>query len=266
MQNADDPTRKMLWELGVSDAVALALRFTQLRARFRTELAQASQEGGWEKVRDLWTGFGDSVSASTGLNWIKNAPEHLYTLAFRDRETLIEFINIRLTVAQTLQQLGYANAEAIKPLFTKLRQAFEREIAACTDDIDLGVSKVDWLGRRSGVLMYITENWMKTAAPELKRVVGQELNAFRAYVESKIDERRASIESGVEVASLAKDRIDLSLPGVVRPVGSRHLIRQVFQEIEDIFGSIGFSVFACLEIATPYYNFMALNIPEFHQD
>jgi phenylalanyl-tRNA synthetase alpha chain len=42
------------------------------------------------------------------------------------------------------------------------------------------------------------------------------------------------------------------------------LIRQVFQEIEDIFVSIGFSVVEGPEIETPYYNFEALNIPEFH--
>ncbi len=57
---------------------------------------------------------------------------------------------------------------------------------------------------------------------------------------------------------------DLSLPGVIRPIGSHHLIRQVFQEIEDIFVSIGFSVVEGPEIETPYYNFEALNIPEFH--
>src|SRR5260370_30049510 len=75
---------------------------------------------------------------------------------------------------------------------------------------------------------------------------------------------RMGIEAGGEVAAGAKDRVDLSLPGVVRPVGSRHLIRQVFQEIEDIFVSIGFSVVEGPEIETPYYNFEALNIPEFH--
>ena len=57
---------------------------------------------------------------------------------------------------------------------------------------------------------------------------------------------------------------DLSLPGVIRPIGSHHLIRQVFQEIEDMFVSIGFSVVEGPEIETPYYNFEALNIPEFH--
>jgi phenylalanyl-tRNA synthetase alpha chain len=57
---------------------------------------------------------------------------------------------------------------------------------------------------------------------------------------------------------------DLSLPGVQRPIGSHHLIRQVLQEIEDIFFSIGFSVVEGPEIETAYYNFEALNIPEFH--
>ncbi len=65
-------------------------------------------------------------------------------------------------------------------------------------------------------------------------------------------------------ATIEGEHIDLSLPGVHRPIGSHHLIRQVFQEIEDIFVSIGFSVVEGPEIETPYYNFEALNIPEFH--
>jgi phenylalanyl-tRNA synthetase alpha chain len=75
---------------------------------------------------------------------------------------------------------------------------------------------------------------------------------------------RLSTEAAAESSAFVRERVDLSLPGVTRPVGSRHLIRQVFQEIEDIFVSIGFSVVEGPEIETPYYNFEALNIPEFH--
>src|SRR6202035_3115780 len=84
------------------------------------------------------------------------------------------------------------------------------------------------------------------------------------HVEPKIDALHSSIDSGSDASASPRDGADLSLPGVVRPVGSRHLIRQVFQEIEDIFFSIGFSVAEGPEIETPYYNFEALNIPEFH--
>src|SRR6202022_2124639 len=94
--------------------------------------------------------------------------------------------------------------------------------------------------------------------------VGASWHELRAHVESQIEARRAAMESGAEEAALARERVDLSLPGVIRPVGTHHLIRQVFQEIEDIFFSIGFSVVEGPEIETPYYNFEALNIPEHH--
>ncbi len=114
------------------------------------------------------------------------------------------------------------------------------------------------------MLAQITDNWLKPATLELKRVVGQELNQLRAHVESKVEERRKAIEAGTGETVSARERVDLSLPGVIRPIGSHHLIRQVFQQIEDIFFSIGFSVVEGPEIETPYYNFEALNIPEFH--
>jgi len=71
-------------------------------------------------------------------------------------------------------------------------------------------------------------------------------------------------EQGILPPELPSAPEDLSLPGVIRPIGSHHLIRQVLQDVEDIFFSIGFSVVEGPEIETPYYNFEALNIPEFH--
>jgi phenylalanyl-tRNA synthetase alpha chain len=63
---------------------------------------------------------------------------------------------------------------------------------------------------------------------------------------------------------LARERVDLSLPGVRRPIGTRHLLRQTQAEIERIFLSLGYTVVEGPEIETPYYNFEALNIPEHH--
>src|SRR5262249_55677570 len=138
------------------------------------------------------------------------------------------------------------------------------ESASAHDETSWKQFRDAWLGRKSGVLTLITDNWLKPASPELKRVVGQELNQLRAQVESQIESRRTTIEAGADEAALARERVDLSLPGVTRPIGSHHLIRQVFQQIEDIFVSIGFPVVEGPEIETPYYNFEALNIPESH--
>jgi phenylalanyl-tRNA synthetase alpha chain len=165
---------------------------------------------------------------------------------------------------KTLAGLGVTEPAQVTARFADVRAQFDGHFATVHDESEWKIFRDRWLGRKSGVLTLITDNWLKPATPELKRVVGRELNTLRAHVETKIEERRAAIEAGGESAAMARERVDLSLPGVIRPVGSAHLIRQVFQEIEDIFFSIGFSVVEGPEIETPYYNFEALNIPEFH--
>jgi phenylalanyl-tRNA synthetase alpha chain len=165
---------------------------------------------------------------------------------------------------KTLAELGVNDAHGVAQKFAEIRAEFDTKASQDFVEILWKEWRDQWLGRKSGLLSRITDNWLKPASPELKRTVGACLNDLRAHVEAKIEERRLSIEKGEEQWALARERVDLSLPGVHRPIGSHHLIRQVFQEIEDIFFSIGFSVVEGPEIETPYYNFEALNIPEFH--
>jgi len=165
---------------------------------------------------------------------------------------------------RTLAALGVTRPEELASLFAQIRAHFDSESAAVRDEAALKQLRDTWLGRKSGILACITDNWLKPAPPELKPSVGAGLNELRTHVDKQMEARRRAIESGAEETAARKERVDLSLPGVVRPIGSRHLIRQVFEEIEDIFVSIGFSVVEGPEIETPYYNFEALNIPEFH--
>jgi phenylalanyl-tRNA synthetase alpha chain len=167
-------------------------------------------------------------------------------------------------VSQTLAALGVTSAEQVQSLFAEVRARFDTEAAKVSDEASWKIFRDTWLARKSGVVTLITDNWLKPASPELKRAVGASLNELRAHIDAQMEGRRAAVESGADAAASAKERIDLSFPGVIRPIGTRHLIRQVFQEIEDIFCSIGFSVVEGPEIETPYYNFEALNIPEHH--
>jgi len=165
---------------------------------------------------------------------------------------------------RTLAQLGVDTPEKVASLFAELRAAFDRDAARDIDSIDLGVTRISWLGRKSGVLSEITENWLKPASKEVKPAVGQGLNALKAHIEERIEALAAAKEAAAEQSAAARNAIDLSLPGVERELGTRHLIRQTFEELQRIFLSIGFSVVEGPEIETPYYNFEALNIPEHH--
>ena len=165
---------------------------------------------------------------------------------------------------QTLAQLGVNSPEKLPATFAELRAEFDRELSGATTETNWKSVRDAWLGRKSGVLSQITDNWLKPAAPDLKRVVGQELNQLKSHVETALAERQAAIEAAAENTAQARERIDLSLPGIERAIGTRHLIRQTSEELQRIFLSIGFSVVQGPEIETPYYNFEALNIPEHH--
>ena len=166
--------------------------------------------------------------------------------------------------AKTLAELGVSDPLAVAREFARVRERFNQEVSIVQDAARYTLLRNAWVGRKSGVLTSITDNWLKPAPVNLKAVVGQALNELRAHVESRLEEQRLSVEAGAEEAASARERVDLSLPGAARPVGSRHILRQVFSEIERIFLEIGFSVVEGPEIETPYYNFEALNIPEFH--
>ena len=165
---------------------------------------------------------------------------------------------------KTLADLGIRTAEQLVARFGELRAGFDASTLSIHDESSLKKLRDAWLGRKSGVLSLVTDNWLKKSGPELKPAVGQELNALRKYVEGRLEQLQREVAAGAETAAPLNERADLSLPGVIRPIGTHHLIRQVFQEIEDIFFSIGFSVVEGPEIETPYYNFEALNIPEHH--
>src|SRR6516225_935558 len=165
---------------------------------------------------------------------------------------------------RSLSELGVTSPEGVRSLFEQVRARFDAEANGNRHAVDWSMTRQAWLSRKSGVLTQITENWLKPSPVELKRAVGESLNNFKEHVAVVLADALAAVEAGAEAAVSAKERVDLSLPGVIGPTGSRHLIRQVLQEIEDIFFSIGFSVVEGPEVETPYYNFEALNIPEHH--
>ena len=81
---------------------------------------------------------------------------------------------------QTLAQLGVNSPEKIPAMFAELRAEFDRELSSATEEANWKSVRDAWLGRKSGVLSQVTDNWLKPAAPDLKRVVGQELNRIKS--------------------------------------------------------------------------------------
>lgn len=58
--------------------------------------------------------------------------------------------------------------------------------------------------------------------------------------------------------------VDMTLPGEKKERGSMHPITIIQNELEDLFSSMGFMVLDGPELESDFYNFEALNIPEYH--
>ncbi|HVB99117.1 MAG TPA: phenylalanine--tRNA ligase subunit alpha [Candidatus Dormibacteraeota bacterium] len=167
-------------------------------------------------------------------------------------------------VERTLEQLGATTPERVAELFTEVRAVFDRSMGAATDEASWKQWRDGWLGRTAGALSLITSQWLKSAGPALKPSVGRGLNELRGHIERAIEERRSAIEAQAAERAAAAERIDLTLPGIERVIGTRHLVQQTLEEIQDIFLRLGYAIAEGPEIETAYYNFEALNIPEFH--
>jgi phenylalanyl-tRNA synthetase alpha chain len=166
---------------------------------------------------------------------------------------------------QTLAALGITSPAQVPEVFAGMRRRFDEQAEIhAADPAQWEAFQIAWTGRKAGALTRIANNWLKPAPPELKRAVGAALNEFKAHVEAVMQSKQAGVEAAAEEASLARERVDLSLPGVARTLGSTHILRQTIAEIEKIFLAMGYTVLEGPEIETPYYNFEALNIPENH--
>jgi phenylalanyl-tRNA synthetase alpha chain len=165
---------------------------------------------------------------------------------------------------KTLAALGAQDPAAVTGLFAEVRERFDQQTAKVLSERHFEELRSAWLGRKSGVVTLIVRNWLTPAPASLKPVVGQALNELRTHIEQRLEECKQAVRAAAEDTASAHERVDLSLPGVIRPIGTHHLIRQTFDELERIFLSIGFTVVEGPEIETSYYNFEALNIPEFH--
>ena len=180
--------------------------------------------------------------------------------------------------ARSLDELGITDAAALEAVFARLDAGWASEVAglqsaAATADA-VEALRVRWLGRNQGIIRSITNGWLRHAPGELKRTVGQRTNALRQAAEQQIDtipvsalpatvaEKRQQTSASIAVAQA--DSLDITLPGTMRPVGVRHPVRQVINDMVEIFTSLGYSVEDGPEIETTYFNFDALNIPEHH--
>jgi len=135
-------------------------------------------------------------------------------------------------------------------------------IAAAKDLQELDSMRVALLGKSGEITAKLKS--LGSMDPDTRAAEAPKIHAEREAVTNAIASRKVALESAELERKLATEKVDLSLPAAESVSGTVHPVSQVMDELAEIFADLGFSVAEGPEIETQWYNFTALNMPEFH--
>ena len=164
-------------------------------------------------------------------------------------------------MAYTVPKLTDYSAAALEEAASECVDACSREAAEVGSEAELKAFRDRWLGRKNGILTQINDLWLKGAPKEAKREAGIRVNELKARIQELVESADVAT-AGAD--SLAAEQVDISLPGVRRPIGAEHPVMRTWREIVAVFQKLGYSVAEGPVVETDYYNFEALNFPPNH--
>lgn len=147
----------------------------------------------------------------------------------------------------------------------KLSKIVEEALASIesSEQLDkLNDIRVAYLGKK-GELTQVLKG-MKDVLPEDRPKVGQLVNDARSAIEEKLEEKKTAFEKKLREEKIARETIDVTLPGKKPVTGHKHPNTIALDDVERIFIGMGYEVVEGPEIEYDYYNFEALNIPANH--
>ncbi len=135
-------------------------------------------------------------------------------------------------------------------------------VSGATDEAALDTVRVQYLGKK-GELTGLLKTLGKLPAEE-RPAAGAEINKAKEVLQADIAEKKAVLSNAALDEQLAKETVDVTLPGRNADIGALHPVTQVLRRMESFFTSVGYEVVEGPEIEDDYHNFEALNLPAHH--
>lgn len=122
--------------------------------------------------------------------------------------------------------------------------------------------RVAYLGKKSELAAIL--KGMASLSPEERPIIGQLGNTVRNAIEQAFEKAKNHVNELETQKKIQAEALDVTLPASKIDIGNLHPLTKVQSQLEDIFLGMGFTIAEGPEVETDYYNFTALNTPEFH--
>ncbi len=150
----------------------------------------------------------------------------------------------------------------IETQLSALQQEANQEIAATTTLDRLEQLRVSYLGKK-GQLSQILRG-MGKLSPQDRPRIGALANEVKEELQGNLERQRQELQAAQIQVQLEAETLDVTMPGVSRPLGRVHPLNGTIDKVLDIFVGLGYTVAEGPQVETDYYNFEALNTPADH--
>jgi len=127
---------------------------------------------------------------------------------------------------------------------------------------ELNDLKVKYLGKKGLITELNSE--IKNIPNELKKDFGMQVNELRNTFNDYYESKKEMLENAILNEKLSKEAIDITLPSKKTKRGSLNPMTRITEEFEDLFVSMGYTVFEGPELESDENCFQKLNLPKGH--
>jgi phenylalanyl-tRNA synthetase alpha chain len=143
-----------------------------------------------------------------------------------------------------------------------LQQEAKVAIAQVTTLAQLEQLRIDYLGKKGKLSQILRE--MGKLSPQDRPRIGALANEVKEGLQEQLERQRQDLQAAQIQAQLESETLDVTMPGVGRPLGRIHPLNGTIDRVLDIFVGLGYTVATGPHVETDYYNFEALNTPADH--
>ena len=149
-------------------------------------------------------------------------------------------------------------AKNIELIVNEAKASFD----ACKNQNDLNQAKALYLGKKGPISEVMAT--MRELSIEEKKELGAKVNVAKTEIEKYFEETKTKLINQEINEKIAKETIDVTMPGKNVASGSIHPLTQTIYELEDLFIGMGYEVVKGPEVEEDVYNFELLNLPKDH--
>ncbi len=146
--------------------------------------------------------------------------------------------------------------------YNALKSEILTKISAAKDEAGIEQVRIEIVGK-NGIIPKLMAD-MRDLSPDEKKVRGQANNVLKEVATAALEAKKVDIADAALQARLATEKIDVTLPVRPQSNGTIHPVSQVWEEVVQIFGDLGFAVAEGPHIEDDFHNFDALNMPTDH--